>query len=107
MVRFDSHPSSAAGASGVEQLPHPGAHVELHSPLVHESAAVCEPEQARAQAPQSAVFESVFVSHPCEGSPTQWPKPEAQDSEQSLLHVPWTALQHVVPLQTTEPVFSG
>jgi len=83
------------------------AQVELHSPLEQESAAVCALEHARVQAPQSAVFVSVLVSHPFEGSPTQWPKPEAHVSEQSLLHEPWTALQHVAPPQTTEPVLSG
>jgi hypothetical protein len=87
-------------------LPHPVAHVELHSPIEQESAVVCELEHARAQPPQSAVFASVLVSHPFEGSPTQWPKPEAHVSEQSLLHDPWMALQHVVPVQTTEPAFS-
>lgn len=88
-------------------MPHPGAHVESHSPLAQESAAVCEPEHARAHPPQSPVSVPVFVSHPFEGSPVQWPKPVAQSSEQSLLHVPLMGLQHVVPVQMTEPAFWG
>jgi hypothetical protein len=49
----------------------------------------------------------VFVSHPFEGSPVQWPKPASHVSEQSLLHEPSMALQHVVPEQMTEPPFWG
>jgi hypothetical protein len=55
----------------VEQLPHPVAQVEVHSPFEQASVAVCELEHARAQPPQSAVFVAVFVSHPFEGSPVQ------------------------------------
>jgi hypothetical protein len=73
VVRFDSQPSSAVGGNGVEQLPHPAAQVELHSPFEHESAVVCVLEHPRLHAPQSAVSVPVFVAHPFEGSPTQWP----------------------------------
>jgi hypothetical protein len=74
---------------------------------VHERLAVCELEHARAHPPQSAVLVPVFVSHPFEGSPVQWPKPASHVSEQSLLHEPSMALQHVVPEQMTEPPFWG
>jgi hypothetical protein len=88
-------------------LPQPGAQAELHSPLEHESVVVCVVEHARPQAPQSAVFVFVLVSHPFEGLAVQWAKPVLQSSEQSLLHVPLTALQQVVPLQTTDPALSA
>jgi hypothetical protein len=52
---------------GVEQLPHPEAHVDVHSPFAQASADVCELEHARLQPPQSAVFVAVFVSHPPDG----------------------------------------
>jgi hypothetical protein len=86
-------------------LPQPDAHVELHSPLEQERVAVCELEHARLHPPQSAVLVPVFVSHPFEGSPVQCAKPALHESEQSLLHVPSTGLQQVVPPQTTEPAF--
>ena len=63
-------------------------------------------EQARLHAPQSAVVVSMFVSHPCDGSAVQCPKPVSQLSEQSLLQVPSMGLQHVVALQTTDPVLT-
>jgi hypothetical protein len=46
-----------------------------------------------------------FDSHPFEGSAVQWPKPVLQVSVQLLLQVPLMALQHVVPLQMTDPAF--
>jgi hypothetical protein len=38
--RFDSQPSSAAGAAGSEQLPQPDWHVELQTPPPQLSLAV-------------------------------------------------------------------
>jgi hypothetical protein len=106
-VRFDSQPSSAAGAIGVEQLPHPLAHVEVHSPLEQARVAVCEVEHPRAHPPQSVVLVDVFVSQPPDGFVVQCAKPVLQSRLQSALHVPSIGLQHVVPLQTTDPWFCG
>ncbi len=46
-----------------------------------------------------------FDSHPFEGSAVQWPKPVLHVRVQLLLQVPLMALQHVVPLQMTDPEF--
>jgi hypothetical protein len=46
-----------------------------------------------------------FDSHPSEGSVVQWPKPVLQVRLQLLSHEPLMGLQHVVPLQMTDPVF--
>ena len=87
-------------------MPQPLWPVELQRPPAHDSPATCAFEHPRLHSPQSAVLVPVFVSHPFDGSDVQWPKPESQLSEQSGLHVPSIALQHVVPAHTTEPVFS-
>jgi hypothetical protein len=68
---LDSHPSSAAGATGWEQFPQPDAHCDVQRPAPQESVVVLELEHARLQSPQSAVVVWVFVSHPCDGSAVQ------------------------------------
>jgi hypothetical protein len=83
------------------------AQVESQAPPEQVMVAVWAFEHARAHPPQSAVFVAVFVSHPLEGSPVQWPKPVSHASVQSLLHDPSMGLQHVVPVQMTEPPFCG
>jgi hypothetical protein len=47
-----------------------------------------------------------FDSHPFEGSVVQWPKPVLHVRVQLLPQDPLMALQHVVPAQMTDPVFS-
>jgi hypothetical protein len=105
VVRFDSHPSSGEPAVGWLQLPHPGWQVELQTPPEHEGVAVSLVLHGREHAPQFEVLPFVFVSQPCDGSPTQWPKPGVQLSVQFELHVPSMGLQHVLE-HTTEPGFT-
>lgn len=107
VVKFDSQPSSGLGAAGSLQFPQPALQVELHTPFAHEAFATFEPEHPRPHCPQSAGLLVVLVSHPLDGSPVQCPKPPAQVSVQSGLHVPLIGLQQVFPLHTTAPGFFG
>ncbi len=64
VVVFVSHPSSAVGDVGMEQLPQPDAHVELQTPAEQVLVATFVDAHARPHAPQSVALVVVFVSHP-------------------------------------------
>jgi hypothetical protein len=104
-VRFDSHPSSAAGAAGCEQFPQPAWHVELQTPPVQASVAVLAELHARPQPPHAAV-DAMSVSQPVAGLPEQFSRPVLQVRLQLVLHVPSMALQQVEP-QTVDPWLRG